>query len=105
MTRKTHPFDPAKYLDNDEAIAAYIDAALEEDDGAGLADALGVVARARGMTQVARDAGVARESLYKSLSADGNPSVDTLLRVMKALRLKLSVSPSLHTPAKASETV
>jgi probable addiction module antidote protein len=89
MLRKTHPFDPAKFLDNDEAIAAYIDAALEEDDGAALADALGVIARARGMTQVARDVGVARESLCKSLSADGNPSVDTLLRVLKTLRLKL----------------
>jgi probable addiction module antidote protein len=92
--KKTRPFDPAEFLDDDETIAAFIDAAIEEDDAAGIAHALGVVARARGMTQVARDAGVARESLYKTLSADGNPGLDTLLRVMKALRLKLSVSPA-----------
>lgn len=98
MKKTTRPYDPAEFLDDDETIAAFIDAALEEDDAAGIAHALGVVARARGMTQVARDAGVARESLYKTLSADGNPGLDTLLRVMKALRLKLSVSPA--TPAE-----
>jgi probable addiction module antidote protein len=91
MTLKTHPFDPSKYLDNDAAVAAYIDASLAEDNAAELADALGVVARARGMSQLARDTGLSRESLYKALSEDGNPSLDTLLRVMKALRLKLSV--------------
>lgn len=98
MTAKTRPFDPAEFLDDNEKIAAFIDLAMAEDDAAGIAHALGIVARARGMTQVALDAGVARESLYKSLSAVGNPGLDTLLRVMKALRLKLSVSP-----AKAAE--
>lgn len=101
MKTKTKPFDPAAYLDDDEAIAAFIDASLDEDSPAEMADALGVVARARGMTQIAKETGLSRESLYKALSADGNPSLDTLLRVMKALRLKLTVSTAkAHEPAK-----
>jgi probable addiction module antidote protein len=92
MTTKTSPFDPAEFLDDDHAIAEYIAASLEEDTPAEMARALGDVARARGMTQIARETGLSRESLYKALSEDGNPSLDTVLRVMKALRLKLSVS-------------
>jgi probable addiction module antidote protein len=91
---KTKPFDPAKYLDNDEAIAAYMTDALETGDPAFVADALGVVARARGMSDVARAAGVSRESLYRALSADGSPKFDTVLRVMNALGLQFSVKPS-----------
>ena len=91
MTTKTAPFDPAEFLDDDASIAEFIDASLEEDNAAELANALGIVARARGMTQLARDTGLSRESLYKALSQGGNPELDTLLRVMKALRLKLSV--------------
>ena len=94
MTTKTSPFDPAEFLDDDHAIAEYITASLEEDTPAEMARALGDVARARGMTQIARDTGLSRESLYKALSGDGNPRLDTVLRVMKALRLKLSVSAS-----------
>lgn len=72
-------------------MAAYLDAWLDEapDDAAGIARALGDVARARGMTRVARDTGLSRESLYKALSADGNPSFATVLRVARALGLKL----------------
>ncbi len=91
---KTKPFDPAKYLDNDEAIAAYMTDALETGDPAFVADALGVVARARGMSDVARAAGVSRESLYRALSANGSPKFDTVLRVMRALGLQFSVNPS-----------
>ncbi len=90
---KTKPFDPAKYLDNDEAIAAYMTDALETGDPAFVADALGVVARARGMSDVARTAGVSRESLYRALSADGSPKFETVLRVMQALGLQFSVNP------------
>lgn len=90
---KTKPFDPAEYLDDSESIAAYMSDALESDDSAFVADALGVVARARGMSEVARDAGVSRESLYRSLSTDGNPELATVLRVMRALGLRLSASP------------
>jgi len=91
---KTRPFDPAKYLDNDEAIAEYLTDALETGDPAFVSDALGVVARARGMSDVARTAGMSRESLYRALSADGNPKFETVLRVMHALGLQFSASPA-----------
>ncbi len=90
---KTKLFDPAEYLDDSESIAAYLSDALESGDPAFIADALGVVARARGMSEVAREAGVSRESLYRALSADGNPEFATVLRVMKALGLQLSAAP------------
>ena len=90
---RTKPFDPAEYLDDKEAIAAYLSDALESDDSAFIADALGVVARARGMTEVAREAGISRESLYRALSTDGNPEFATVLRVLRALGLQLSVIP------------
>ncbi len=94
MTKaKTRPFDPAEYLDDSESIAAYMSEALESEDTAFVADALGVVARARGMSEVARKAGVSRESLYRSLSTDGNPELSTVLRVMRALGLRLSATP------------
>lgn len=89
----TKPFDPAEYLDDSEAVAAYLSDALESEDPAFIADALGVVARARGMSEVARNAGVSRESLYRALSADGNPEFATILRVMQALGLRLSAVP------------
>jgi len=92
MTKtKTTPYDTADYLKNGEDAALYFDACLEEagDDAAFIAQALGTIARARGMTQLARDTGLAREGLYKALSADGNPSFATILKVTKALGLKL----------------
>ena len=93
---KTKPFDPAEYLDDSESIAAYMSEALESEDAAFVADALGVVARARGMSEVAREAGVSRESLYRSLSTDGNPEFATVLRVIRALGLRLSVTAIPH---------
>lgn len=90
---KTKPFDPAEYLDDAESIAAYMSDALESEDPAFVADALGVIARARGMSEVAREAGVSRESLYRSLSTDGNPEFATVLRVIRALGLRLSAAP------------
>ncbi len=92
MPLKTTRYDSADYLNSDEAILAYLEEALDTDDPAFIAQALGTVARARGMTQVAKDAGLSRESLYKALSADGNPEFSTVIRVMKALGLKLSVA-------------
>lgn len=92
-TVKTRAFDPAEYLDNDFAIAAYLSEALQTGEEAFVADALGVVARARGMSDVAREAGVSRESLYRALSAGGSPEFATVLRVVRALGLKLSVAP------------
>src|SRR6266513_6237756 len=83
----TVAYDVAEQLRTPEEMAAYLDAWLEEapEDAAGIARALGDIARAKGMTQVAKDAGLSRESLYKALSADGNPSFATVLRVAKAL--------------------
>lgn len=92
-TAKTKPFDPAEYLDDSESIAAYLTDALESEDPAFVADALGVIARARGMSEVARKAGLSRESLYRALSADGNPEFATILRVVQALELRLSAVP------------
>lgn len=90
---KTRVFDAAEFLDDDEAIAAYLEEALEIGDPSFVADALGVVARARGMAQIARDAGVGRESLYKALSATGNPEFGTVLGVLRALGMRLKVEP------------
>jgi probable addiction module antidote protein len=88
---KTIPYDVAEQLRTPEEMAAYLDAWLEEapDDASGIARALGDIARAKGMTQVAKDAGLSRESLYKALSADGNPSFATVLKVARALGVKL----------------
>lgn len=88
---KTTQYDVAEHLRTPEEMAAYLDAWLEEapDDASGIARALGDIARAKGMTQVAKDAGLSRESLYRALSADGNPSFATVLKVAKALGVKL----------------
>ena len=88
---KTVPYDVAEQLRTPEEMAAYLDAWLAEapDDAAGIARALGDIARAKGMTQVARDAGLSRESLYKALSESGNPSFATILKVARALGLRL----------------
>jgi probable addiction module antidote protein len=93
MPLETRPYDIAEYLDSEEAIAAYIDAVLEDGDPALIAHALGAVARARGMSQIARDAGLSRESLYRALSSEGNPEFGTVLRVLKALGLRLTATP------------
>lgn len=94
MTVKTRPFDPTAYLDTPDAIAAYMTEALDSNDPGFIADALGVIARARGMTQVAREAGLSRESLYRTLSPEGNPELGTLLRVLTVLGLQLTVRPT-----------
>ena len=88
---RTLPYDVADQLRTPEEMAAYLDAWFEEapDDAAGIARALGDIARARGMTQVARDAGLSRESLYKALGANGNPSFATILKVARAVGVRL----------------
>jgi len=88
----TTSWDPAKYLDSDEAMAAYLDAAIAEDDPGLLAAALGDVARAKGMTEIARETGLGRESLYKALSSDGNPEFATVQKVVHSLGLKLHIT-------------
>ncbi len=91
-TVKTHPYDSAKYLDSDEAVNAYLEDAFETNDPSFIAFALGTVARARGMSRIAKKAGLSRESLYKALSDEGNPEFGTILHVMQALGLRLSVA-------------
>lgn len=92
MTVEIFPFDAAPYLANPQSQAELIADALESGNASYIAAALGVVARARGMAAVAREAGVTRASLYKALSPDGDPQLTTLLGVMKALGLKLTAS-------------
>jgi probable addiction module antidote protein len=87
-------FDAADYLDDDETIAAYINAALEEDDPDAFLGALKNVARARGMTQLAKDTGLGRESLYKALAPGAKPRYDTLLKVMRGLGISLHAKPA-----------
>ncbi|MBZ3691632.1 addiction module antidote protein [Phyllobacterium calauticae] len=93
MTIRTTPFDPARYLDTPESQAELLSDAFETGDASYIADALGIVARAKGMTQIAREAGVTREALYKTLSAKGDPKLTTLLGVLKALGVQLAVTP------------
>ena len=85
-------FDVVDFLDSDEAMVEYLNAALEEQDPAFFAKAIGDVARARGMTAIAEASGVGRQSLYRALSSDGNPRLDTLFRVLATLDLRLAVT-------------
>ncbi|SRR6266567_9471966 len=89
---KTIPWDSAAYLKTDQDIAYYLEAVFEDGDPALIAHALGDVARAKGMTQIAQAAGLGRESLYKALSPEGNPEFATVLKVVRALGLKLKVA-------------
>ena len=91
-------WDPADHRETEEDMAAYLEAALEEGDPALVAAALGDIARAKGMTNVAREAGLGRESLYKALSPAGNPEFATILKVVAALGLRLHAAPA---PAKS----
>ena len=91
---QTQPWDAADYLETEEDIVLYLEAAFEDGDPGLIAAALGDIARAKGMTTVAAEAGLGRESLYKALSPDGNPEFATVLKVMRALGLKLHASAS-----------
>lgn len=95
MTEKFTRFDPVDHLLNDEDMAMYLDACLDEDpgDGSVVRAALNDIARAQGMTQLARDTGITREGLYKALSPAGNPEFSTILKVIKALKIKLHAVP------------
>jgi probable addiction module antidote protein len=89
MPEKFYDFDPAEMLDTDEAIEVFLTEAMETGDAKFIASALGVVARAKGMSKVAKQTGLAREHLYKSLSENGNPTLETTLAVMKAIGFHL----------------
>ncbi len=93
MTERFTNWDAADYLATNEDIQAYLEACIEEDagDGRTIAACLGAIARARNMAQLARDAGISREGLYKALSGEGNPSFSTILKVARALGLRLEI--------------
>jgi probable addiction module antidote protein len=90
MSAKTKVFDAAAYLETEEDVIAYLTEALASADAAIVAHALGTVARARGMSRIAREAGLSRESLYRALSPDGNPELATVLRIVAAIGLRLT---------------
>lgn len=90
--KKAAAYDAAEFLDTDEDIVAYLNAALEDGDPSLVSAALGDVARARGMTQLAHETGITRDGLYKALSPSGNPSFATVQKVVRALDYKLDVA-------------
>ncbi|GAJ96183.1 addiction module antidote protein [Rhizobium rhizogenes] len=94
MAIETTPWEGTELLTSDEAIQAYLEIAFEDGDTKDIAMALGNIAKAKGMTHVAKEAGITREALYKSLSEKGDPKLSTLLGVMKALGLQLTVTPA-----------
>jgi len=91
MGYKTKAFDPAKYLKSEEEIIAYLDAAMEGNDPAHIARALGDVARSEGMTEISRRTGLGRQALYTALSEQGNPTLETVTAIISSLGLRLSV--------------
>lgn len=94
MATETIPFDASEFFADAEAQAALLTDAFESGDAAYIANALGIIAKAKGMTRVAREAGVTREALYKALSERGDPKFSTILGVARALGLKLTVTPA-----------
>lgn len=93
MSDKIYDYDPAAALESEEAIAVFLADALETGDTAFIAKAMGVVARAKGMTELARETGLSREQLYRSFSEQGNPTLKTMLAVMRALGVDLTARP------------
>ena len=88
---RTSPFDPASYLQTEEDILYYLEAAMEGNDPKHIASALGDVARSKGMSEIAREANLGRQALYNALSENGNPTLETLVGVLNALGLQLTV--------------
>ncbi|MCC5959427.1 MAG: putative addiction module antidote protein [Rhodobacteraceae bacterium] len=97
-TERFSRYDTADYLKNEDDIAAYLEAVMEDGDPALIAAALGDVARARNMTALAQEVGMSRVGLNKALSGQGNPTLSTIMKVSKALGLKLSIQTATHAP-------
>ena len=93
MTEKLTPFDAAEYLESEEDVAVFLNEAFATGNPGYIAHAIGVVARAKGMTDLANKTGIAREQLYRSLSGDANPTLKTMFRVLNALDIKLTAVP------------
>jgi probable addiction module antidote protein len=100
MEENLTPFDPAEGLTSDEAIAGFMEEAFKTEDAGYIAHALGVVARAKGMTQIAHETGLSREQLYRSFSEAGNPTLKTTIAVMKALGITLTATTSTKAGRK-----
>jgi probable addiction module antidote protein len=94
MALKTTRWDASEFLDSDEAIAAYLNAAFEDGDPSFIAASIGHVAKAKGMSQIARETGLSRESLYRALGDDGNPELATMTKVMRALGMRIQIAPA-----------
>lgn len=94
MALKTLPLDPADLIETPEDVAMFLEDAFAEGNPSDIAHALGTVARSRGLSALAEQTGLSRQALHKALSPEGNPTLDTLLRVISALRLKLVVEPA-----------
>ena len=94
MALKTLPLDPADLIETPEDVAGVLEAVFAEGNASDIAHALGTVARSRGLSALAEQTGLSRQALHKALSTEGNPTLDTLLRVISALRLKLVVEPA-----------
>src|SRR5262245_42006647 len=94
MPLKTTRWDASEFLDSDEAIAAYLNAAFEDGDPGFIAASIGHVAKAKGMSQIARETGLSRESLYRALGDGGNPELSTMTKVMRALGMRIHVAPA-----------
>ncbi len=92
MTVETKPFDPAEYLDSEDDVVSYLNVWMEDGTPQEIARALGDIARSKGMTEIARQTGLGRQALYNALSENGNPTLETLLAVLSALGLRLSVT-------------
>lgn len=90
---KTRPYDSAEFLDTPELVAEYLTEALETNDSSFIAQAIGTAARARGMTEISKEAGVSRENLYRSLNGETKPEFDTVMRVLGALGVQLTAKP------------
>src|SRR6516162_9173531 len=92
--KKSKPFDASEHLESDEDIAAFMSEAISTDDIETVVRAIGVIAKARGMSQIAKETGLSRESLYRSLSGEGSPRFETIVLVLKALGFRLNVEPA-----------
>jgi len=101
---KLRTFDASRYLDTEEAVAAYLAEALETNDAEFISEAIGTVARARGMTQMAKTSGISREQLYRSFGSGANPTLKTVLRVLEAMNVTLTATPATAKSAAKGKT-
>ncbi|MFT7823789.1 MAG: addiction module antidote protein [Sulfurimonas sp.] len=96
MNKELVPFDIVEYLDSEEAIAEYLSQVLEDGDNEEFLRAIGHIAKAKGMAQIAEETGMGRESLYKAFRPNAKPRFDTVMKVLHALKLQLTTTPQLH---------